>query len=92
MKAVARDTFDRLMLRKRSIIETINDQLKNISQVEHTRHRSLTNYMINIISGLVAYSYQDKKPALNLKTSALVVIWMGWKLIPNSGYLYTYLP
>ena len=74
MKAVARDTFDRLMLRKRSIIETINDQLKNISQVEHTRHRSLTNYMINIISGWVAYSYQDKKPALNLKTSALVVI------------------
>lgn len=74
MKAVARDTFDVLMLRKRSIIETINDQLKNISQIEHTRHRSLANYMINIIAGLVAYSYQDKKPALNLKTSALVVI------------------
>ncbi len=74
MKAVARDTFDRLMLRKRSIIETLNDQLKNIPQVGHTRHRSLTNYMTNIISGWVAYSYQDKKPALNLKTSALVVI------------------
>ena len=74
MKAVARDTFDALMLRKRSIIETINDQLKNVSQVEHTRHLSLANYMINIITGLVAYSYQDKKPALNLKSSALVVM------------------
>lgn len=60
MKTVARDTFDALILRKRSIIETINDQLKNISHVEHTRHRSLTNYMINIITGLVAYSCQDK--------------------------------
>ena len=77
MKAAARDTFDRLMLRKRSLIETIHDPLKNIPQVGHTRHRSLTNHMINIISGLVAYFYQDKKPALNLKTSALVVIRMS---------------
>lgn len=74
MKKVVRDAFDALMLRKRSIIETINDQLKNISQIEHTRHRSLANYMINLISGLVAYSYQDKKPALNLKTSALMLV------------------
>lgn len=74
MKPIARDTFDALMLRKRSIIETIHDQLKNISQIEHTRHRSLTNYMMNIVAGLVAYSYQDKKPALHLKTSALVLI------------------
>ena len=74
MTVVVRDTFDALMLRKRSIIETIHDQLKNISQIEHTRHRSLTNYMINIITGLVAYSYQDKKPALDLKTLVLPLI------------------
>lgn len=73
MKKVVRDAFDALMLRKRSIIETI-DQLKNISQIEHTRHRSLANYRINLISGLVAYSYQDKKPSLNLKTSALMLV------------------
>ena len=59
---------------EKEIIETINDQLKNISQIEHSRHRSLTNYMINIMAGLVAYAYQDKKPALDLKISALVVI------------------
>ncbi len=44
--------LDKLLSRKRSIIETINDQLKNISQIEHTRHRSVTNCMINIIAGL----------------------------------------
>ena len=64
--------FDALLLRKRSIIETINDQLKNIFQLEHSRHRSLTNYMINIVACLVAYSYQEKKPALNLRREDLL--------------------
>jgi len=65
-------TFDAFLLRKRSIIETINDQLKNIFQLEHSRHRSLTNYMINIVACLVAYSYQDKKPVLNLRREDLL--------------------
>jgi len=34
------------MLRKRSIIETINGQLKNISQIEHSRHRSYANFIV----------------------------------------------
>ncbi len=57
--------FDRLLLRKPSIIETNNDQLKNISQIEHTRHRSLKNFMVNLLSGLIAYTYQEKKPTLD---------------------------
>lgn len=57
---------DKLLLRKRSIIETINDQLKNISQIEHTRHRSFYNFMVNLLAGLVAYCHQSKKPSLNL--------------------------
>jgi hypothetical protein len=57
--------MDKLLSRKRSIIETINDQLKNISQIEHSRHRSVTNFMINIMAGLAAYTQQEKKPALN---------------------------
>ncbi len=73
MKKITRNTFDQLLLRKRSIIETINDQLKNISEVEHTRHRSLTNYMINIICALISYSYQEKKPSLNLQCTGLVL-------------------
>ncbi len=53
---------DRIYLRKRAIIETINDQLKNICQVEHTRHRSSANLINNLVSGLVAYSFLPKKP------------------------------
>lgn len=59
---------DKILLRKRAIIETVNDQLKNISQIEHTRHRSITGFMLNLLGGLVAYTYQDKKPSLNLET------------------------
>ena len=58
---------DKLLLRKRSIIETINDQLKNISQIEHSRHRSFTNFLINLLAGLIAYTRQPKKPSLNLQ-------------------------
>ena len=57
---------DRLLLRKRFIIETINDQLKNISQIEHTRHRSPRNFAVNLIAGLVAYTLQPKKPSIRL--------------------------
>ena len=58
--------MDKLLARKRSIIETINDQLKNISQIAHTRHRSVTNFLVNLMAGLLAYTFQPKKPSLNL--------------------------
>jgi len=57
---------DKLMLRKRSIIETINDQLKNISQIEHTRHRSFANFIVNLLAGLIAYTLQEKKPSIGI--------------------------
>lgn len=57
---------DKLLLRKRSIIETVNDQLKNISQIEHSRHRSPLNFLVNLVSGLIAYTHQSCKPSLNL--------------------------
>lgn len=59
---------DRVLLRKRSIIETIIDQLKNISQIEHSRHRSPTNFLVNILCGLIAYCHKPKKPSLGLHT------------------------
>jgi len=46
--------WDTLLLRKRTLIETINDPLKNISQIEHTRHRRVTGFMVNLVAGLVA--------------------------------------
>ncbi len=57
---------DKLLLRKRAIIETILDQLKNISQIEHSRHRSPTNFLVNLLCGLIAYCHQPKKPSLHL--------------------------
>lgn len=57
--------IDKVLLRKRALIETVNDQLKNICQIEHTRHRSFFNFVGNLISGLIAYAFQPKKPQLN---------------------------
>jgi hypothetical protein len=65
--------LDKILLRKRALIETINDQLKNISQIEHSRHRSVTNFMVNLVAGLIAYTHQDKKPALKLTPDQLAL-------------------
>lgn len=59
---------DKLLLRKRYIIETINDQLKNQSQIEHSRHRSPVNFVVNVVAGLIAYMWQPKKPAIHWST------------------------
>lgn len=63
--------LDKILLRKRAIIESVNDQLKNISQIEHSRHRSPLNFMVNLIAGLVAYTYQVSRPALDLQNKGL---------------------
>ena len=60
--------MDKLLLRKRAISETIIDQLKNISQIEHSRHRSPINFLVNLLCGLIAYGHQPKKPSLHLGT------------------------
>jgi hypothetical protein len=62
---------EKLMLRKRSLIETVNDQLKNISQLAHSRHRSVTNFMVNVIAALIAYTWQPKKPSLRFDENEL---------------------
>jgi len=58
---------DKIALRKRALIETVNDELKNICQVEHTRHRSFDNFVTNLLSGPITYSFFDKKPSINLQ-------------------------
>jgi hypothetical protein len=78
--------WDRVMLRKRFLIETINDQLKNRSQIEPSRHRSLTGFMVNLVAGLMPTRVSPRSPRW-----ACGVRWQGslwhFKLIPNSGYL-----
>ena len=59
--------IDKLLLRKRAIIESVNDQLKNISQIEHTRHRSVWNFTVNVLAALCAYVLQPKKPSISIR-------------------------
>ena len=62
----------KLLLRKRALIETSNDQLKTISHIAHTRHRSVTGCMVNLVAGLVAYRSRPKKPSLGLRRAPLL--------------------
>jgi len=66
--------IDKILLRKRFIIETINDQLKNISDIEHTRHRSPMNFMVNLFAGLISYTWQAKKPRIKMPNQALALL------------------
>lgn len=68
MKNVLMTMRDKILLRKRSVIETINDQLKNIAQAEHSRHRSFGNFITNLVASLIAYSFQEKKPSIKFET------------------------
>ena len=64
MKNKLMDLYGRLMLRKRAVIESVNDFLKNIYDIEHSRHHSVTNFLVNLISALAAYSFLPKKPSV----------------------------
>ncbi len=61
---------DKLLQRKRAILETIIDQLKNISQIEHTRHRGFLDFLVNLVRGLIAYCLQPKRPSLGVASLA----------------------
>jgi len=74
MKARLLSLWDRAILTKRFIIETINDQLKNISQIEHSRHRSLHGFMLNLMGGLIAYCLKDNKLAIHLDASDIAAL------------------
>jgi hypothetical protein len=65
MKKTLMELKDRILLRKRSVIETVNDELKNICQIEHSRHRSFTNFITNLLAGIAAYCFFPKKPAIH---------------------------
>ena len=72
MKNKLMPLVNKILLRKRAVVESVNDQLKNISQIEHTRHRSVWNFACNIVAGLCAYSLQPKKPSIRYAASNMV--------------------
>jgi hypothetical protein len=57
---------DKLLLVQRLSIETINDQLKNICHIEHSRQRSPVNFRVNLIAELISYTWQEKKPSIRM--------------------------
>jgi hypothetical protein len=59
--------WDKLLLRKRSWIEPITEQLKHSCQIEHWRHRCVANFLVNLVAGLIAYTWQAKKPSLHIR-------------------------
>ncbi len=59
--------FDRVLLKKRTLIETVIEHLKSQTQLEYTRHRSFANFQVNMVAALVAYTHQEKKPSLNFR-------------------------
>lgn len=79
MKNALMPLLDKILLRKRSIIETVNDQLKNLCQIEHSRHRSPFNFLVNLVSGLIAYSYHPDKPSLDIPNHEL-------KALPQAAF------
>lgn len=60
---------DKLLLRKRAIIESVNDQLMNLRQIEQTRHRRPANFLVHRECGLIAYCHRPRKPALHLDSN-----------------------
>ena len=64
MKNVLMELKDKILLRKRSVIETVNDELKNRCQIEHSWYRAVANFIVNTIGVLIAYSFFPKKPAI----------------------------
>ena len=67
MKGALMSVSDRLLLRKRAIIETVNDELKNIAQVEHSRHRCFDNFIVNLLGAIAAYCLFPQKPCINVQ-------------------------
>ncbi|GGE17944.1 hypothetical protein GCM10011516_14500 [Sphingobacterium cellulitidis] len=67
MKGMNLSQTDKIMLRKRAIIECVNDELKNICKLQNTRHRSVSNFLLNILGALAAYAFFPKKPSLNIQ-------------------------
>ena len=67
MKGVLMSVSDILLLRKRAIIKTVNDELKNIAQVEHSRHRCFDNFIVNLLWAIAAYCLFPKKPCINVQ-------------------------
>ncbi len=69
MKPLVITPFEKYILKHRSLIETVNDELKNLYQIEHTRHRSVNNFLVNLMAGLIAYCLSPSKPRIAISST-----------------------
>ena len=67
MKNSLMNLYDKILLRKRALVETVNDELKNVCHIEHTRHRSVENFAVNVLAAIIAYNMLPKKPEMNIE-------------------------
>jgi hypothetical protein len=65
---------DQILLQKQSLIERVNDQLKNIVPIEYSVHRSLVTFIPSLLTALMAYTYREKNPWLNLQLKNLTLL------------------
>lgn len=72
MKEVNHTDFEKYLLKRRSLVETVIDELKNLCQIEHTRHRSMMGFLVNLMGGLVAYCLSPNKPKLPLSKGRMI--------------------
>ena len=82
---------DKILLRKRALIETVNDELKNIAQIEHSRHRSFNNFITNSLSAIAAYCFFEKKPAIDvnfINDGQLSIFWFYVELTLKYNYFH----
>ncbi len=66
MKKKVLNAFEKFFLYQRSIVETVIDQLKSICHIEHSRHRSPINFLVNLVGGLAAYCLRPRKPTIKM--------------------------
>ena len=59
------ECFRQTFTQKRAIIETVNDELKNIAQAEHSRHRCFDNFIVNLLGAITAYCLFPKVVSYN---------------------------
>lgn len=66
--------MDKFLLRKRGLIESVHNKLKACCQIEHHRHRSVWNFLVNLLAGLTAYSLDPQKPMLHLQEQEYLLL------------------
>lgn len=78
MKNILMEMGDKILLRKRSIIETVNDELKNICQIEHSRHRSFGNFISNTLAAIATYCFFPKKPTIRFQNDCMNLLTQNY--------------